>query len=386
MLNATGLIIQPRYTGDRMRFGKEVLRSIPKTVHGGQAWKLEGVEDYSHNLNPFGPPEELPEIILSAMDDIGHYPDDGSTELKNVISKEFSVNEENVLIGSGSSELIRNFPNAFLERNDKVTINDPSFAEYTQQCRIIGADIQYNHLLEEDDFKIDPERISDHIAQGTKAVYICNPNNPTGRVEGRDKILEIVKECSDNNVLVFLDETLLELVSEYRDVSCARYVKKYDNLMVIGSLTKSFAIPGIRIGYGFAGENIADEMNKIRMTWNVGQIEQNVASTLISKHMDHVIKAADMMKRESKVMHSALDNIGFPIGELSDSFIYFCSLRELGVKCSEFQKLMLKEKIMIRDCSSFGTRFEEFVRFSVKDRERNDRFVEAVERSMKEMR
>jgi len=187
-------------------------------------------------------------------------------------------------------------------------------------------------------------------------------------------------------VLVFLDETLLELVPYHKEISCAGYVNRFDNLLVAGSLTKSFAIPGIRIGYGMASAPLIEEMNKVRMTWNVGQIEQNVARILMSEHIDHVEKAAAVMAKESRIMNSELKKIGFPAGNVSDSFFYFCSLKELGIRCSEFQKLMLNEKIMVRDCASFGERFDRYVRFSVKDRERNEMFVEAVENSMKHLR
>jgi threonine-phosphate decarboxylase len=169
-------------------------------------------------------------------------------------------------------------------------------------------------------------------------------------------------------------------------MSCIGYVNEFENLVVAGSLTKSFAIPGIRIGYGAASPHLIDEMNKIRMTWNVGQIEQNVARVLMTEHMGYVRKAALVMAEESKTMNSQLNEIGFPAGNVSDSFFYFCSLKGLGIKGSEFQRLMLKEKIMVRDCASFGGRFDHFVRFSVKDRERNDIFVKAVENSMKHIR
>jgi len=369
-----------------MKHGRKILVGIPKTVHGGQAWKLNDIEDYSHNLNPFGPPGFLSEIVATAMDDIGHYPDDNCTELKAALSKVFSVKEDNITIGSGSSEIIRNFPNAFIESGEKAIINRPSFAEYSQQCRLAGAKIDYNELTEEDDFRISPEHLSSALKKDVKALYICNPNNPTGRIEPRRKILEIVKECRDLNILVFLDETLLELVPEHNDTSCMKYVNEYDNLLVAGSLTKSFAIPGIRIGYGTASPVLIEEMDKVRMTWNVGQIEQNVARILMSEHLGYVSKAAAIMANESKIMHSELKNIGFPVGDVSDSFFYFCSLKKLGIKCSEFQKLMLKEKIMVRDCSSFGERFDHYVRFSVKDRERNKVFVEAVENTMRQLR
>jgi len=368
-----------------MRYGREGLRRIPKTVHGGQAWKKGGVEDYSHNLNPFGPPDCLSEIIATAIGDIGHYPDDNCTELKATLSKVFSIGEENIAIGAGSSEIIRDFPTALVEKGEKAVINRPSFAEYSQQCRLSGIEAVYNELAEEEDFRINTEKISAAVRSGAKALYICNPNNPTGRIEPRRKILEIVKECMDEGVLVFLDETLLELVPEHEEISCIKSVKEFDNLVVAGSLTKSFAIPGIRIGYGAASAPLIEEMNKVRMTWNVGQIEQNVARILMSEHIGYVKRAAAVMADESKAMNSELKRIGFPVGNVSDSFFYFCSLKKFGIKASEFQKLMLDEKIMVRDCASFGERFDQYVRFSVKDRERNDMFVRAVENSIRRL-
>lgn len=365
---------------------RKELGALSKTVHGGQAWKLNDVEDYSHNLNPFGPPEDIAEIISSAVDGIDHYPDDSCAVLKETMSRVFGLGAENIMIGSGSSDIIRNFPNTFMCPGDKVLLSRPSFAEYTQQCLIVGAVPVRNVLVEENDFRMDEEAISEFISSGIKALYICNPNNPTGRIEPREKVLRIVKECEDNGVLVFLDETLLELVPEYENISCSKYVTQFDNLVVAGSLTKSFAIPGIRIGFGFANESLVSEMEKVRMTWNVGQIEQTVANVLIGQRMDYVRSAAEVMARESKIMNKGLIQAGFPAGKVSDSFFYFNSLKPLNMKCSVFQKKMLEGNIMVRDCASFGEPFEWYVRYSVKDRERNGRFVEAAENVMKGLR
>ena len=127
---------------------RKELSDLPKTVHGGQAWKLEGIEDYSHNLNPFGPPEDIDEIIMSAVADLGHYPDDSCAELKDTLSKAFNIDTDCITIGAGSSDIIRNVPNTFFRPGDKVVLNRPSFAEYAQQCRIVGAEIGWNDLLQ----------------------------------------------------------------------------------------------------------------------------------------------------------------------------------------------------------------------------------------------
>jgi len=356
---------------------KELL-DIADTVHGGQAWKLEGVEDFSHNLNPLGPPKCLTELVMKAVAGTDHYPDDNSEEFKNVLSEHFKVGTENIIAGAGSSDIIRMFPNTFLGRNDKALVMRPSFAEYAHQCKIAGASVHELLLKESNDMYVDIYEISANT-NGVKAVYICNPNNPTGRIEPKEKILKLVKKCAERNILVFLDETLLELVPSHGSVSCVSCVKEFDNLVVIGSLTKSFAIPGIRIGFGFAGENIIRAMDKVRMTWNVGHIEQCVASALIRDHMDHVTKAAEMMHGEAKYMHRCLNGIGFKV-RATDSFFFFDSLKSIGMSVAEFKYKMLSEKIMIRDCGSFGPEFRDHVRFSVKDRTRNDMFIDAVKK------
>ena len=361
------------------------LKGLPKTVHGGQGWRLAGIEDYSHNLNPFGPPDII-SMLISASGQIGHYPDDDCADLKDVMTKRFDVEKENIIIGSGSSDIIRMFPNTFIEPGDKVVISRPSFAEYSHQCRITGANIIDNLLLESDEFRINYDLLFNLVNKGVKAVYICNPNNPTGRIEPRERILSLVEHCARKNVLVFLDETLLELVPNYKDISCVKYVNEYSNLLVAGSLTKSFAIPGIRIGFGFGSEEIIEEMNKVRMTWNVGQIEQSVAKILIRDHMDYVHKAAEIMHSESKWMYDKLKDIGFPVTTPTDSYFFFNSVRPLEVNGASFTDRMKSYGFMVRDCASFGKPFDWYVRFCVKDHDRNAKFVDAVDDVLRSLR
>ena len=358
---------------------RKELSEMPKTVHGGQAWKLGGIEDFSHNLNPFGPPDGIGEIIASAIADIGHYPDDSCSELKETVSKAFNVGEECITVGAGSSDIIRNVPNTFFDSGDNVVINRPSFAEDAQQCRIVGANITWNELKPENDFRIDLDSLMYNVGDNTKALYICNPNNPTGRVEPRDKLISIVRECEDRGTIVFLDETLLDLVPGHADITLSGMVDKFTNLIVATSLTKSFAIPGIRIGFGLSNPDLISEMEKVRMTWNVGQIEQTVANVLIRDYLDYVDQAAAVMGEESEILNSSLNNVGFPAGAVSDSFFYFNDLSPLEMDASTFQKKMLKHGIMVRDCSSFGPEFKNYVRYSVKDRERNCRLLAAVD-------
>lgn len=364
---------------------RKELAALPKTVHGGQGWKLEGIEDYSHNLNPFGPPEDISELLAAAGVEVGHYPDDSCLELKGAISKAYGVSDENIIVGSGSSDIIRNFPNTFLALGERCLIPRPSFAEYAHQCRIAGAEVVKMELMKENDFRLDPQQLSESIPE-VKAIYVCNPNNPTGRIEPREKILKIAKECLDNGTMLFLDETLLELVPGHEDISCVRYVDEYPNMVIAGSLTKSFAIPGIRIGFGFGSPDTIAEMDKVRMTWNVGYAEQSVAKILIEERMGHVNAAAKTMAEESVRMNKRLSEVGFSEGEVSDSFFYFRPVEHLGVKASEVNVEMHRNGVSLRDCASFGNPYEWYVRYSVKDKERNDLFIDAAESTVRSLR
>ncbi|MDN5356888.1 MAG: threonine-phosphate decarboxylase [Candidatus Methanomethylophilaceae archaeon] len=364
---------------------RKELAALHQTVHGGQGWKLKDIEDFSHNLNPLGPPEDIAEIMASAAAGVGHYPDDSCSGLKNVISAAYGVRAENITVGAGSSDIIRNFPHTFVSAGETVVIPTPSFAEYSHQCRIAGADVRHMTLEPDNDFRIDRESLSSLIP-AAKAVYICNPNNPTGRVEPRNKILDVAKECLDQGTMLFLDETLLELVPNHDEVSCVRYVDEYPNMVVAGSLTKSFAIPGIRIGFGFASADTVAEMDKVRMTWNVGQVEQTVAAVLMGERMDYVEKAARLMAAESSTMNRRLSEVGFSDGNVSDSFFYFRSVEHLGAKASEVNQIMQKNGVSLRDCSSFGSPYEKYVRYSVKDRQRNELFIAAAESAVRALR
>lgn len=366
---------------------RKELEGLPKTVHGGQGWRLPGVEDFSQNLNPLGPPPELADEISKAVAGAGHYPDASNELPKRAVADYFRVDPENVVMGCGSSEIIRNFPAAFIEPGDRVLMFSPSFAEYAQQCRIAGAQIDFIDLLPENDFRIDEAQTVSKVNEGHyKALYICNPNNPTGRVEPPDKLRRIVEACGEAGTMVFLDETLLGLTPEADSTTLSRYVDRYDNLLIADSLTKSFAIPGIRVGFGLTSPAIAAELEKVQLPWNLGAIEQAVAVYLVTYRMDWPDVEAKKLRAESDYMHSYLQNIGFPAGDLSDSFFYFVPTDPLGMSGAELQSRMLKGGIMIRDCASFGRRFSNYVRYCVKDRPRNQRFITAAEAVMRELK
>lgn len=361
------------------------IRAMMRPKHGGDVWGKGNVLDYSSNVNPLGHPERLNDYIEKASQELINYPDDSSLAIREAIAERYDVGVNNVIVGAGSAEIIRLFPEVFVSPGDKVLMPHPIFSEYAFGCRLMGAEIMDAPLPEENDFRPDIGSIINSLDRA-KAVYFCNPNNPTGKIAPRKDVLELVSAAERKNTMVFLDETLLELSKSDKDVSCVDSIDSYQNLFIIRSFTKSFAMPGLRIGYGFGNEELIRYMNAGRLTWNLGTIEQRVGAMLMRNEQAHVKKAVDLLESEKIRMHSEMNRI-FPYAVPdSDSYFFFCPLYQLGVKSPEFRKAMLERGILVRDCSSFGSPCENYSRFCVKTPEMNDVFLRSLKETVESLR
>ncbi|NLI73529.1 MAG: histidinol-phosphate aminotransferase family protein [Euryarchaeota archaeon] len=356
------------------------IRSMTRPRHGGDVWNDLSVKDYSSNINPFGPPSMLGQYISEAAIDLHCYPDDSCTQLKDAIASHYETNVENIIVGAGSSELIRLFAEVFISRGDRVVMPSPTFSEYGFGCNLMGAELIEYTLPREQNFDLNVTDLSNQLS-GAKAVYVCNPNNPTGRMTDKNDILRLIEEAARKETLVFLDETLLELSSRSSELSLVSEVENYENLFIIRSFTKSFAMPGIRVGYGFGSKEMINYLEAGRLTWNLGIIEQRVAIRLIEEEQDHVAAAVNMLDEEKLRMHSKVERL---MGEvpMPDSYFFFAPLNHLGISSSEFRSAMLRHGVLVRDCSSFGNICSQYTRFCIKTPDKNDEFLDALSRAI----
>jgi len=359
---------------DIKKLARSAVLALDRPVHGGLGWKYAGVEDFSSNLNPYGPPEQLEEFISEAAGKLVHYPDDSAEEFRLAICDHHDVDMSNVIAGAGSAELIRLFPETFIEAGDKVLMPRPTFAEYAFGCRLQGANVIELPLKEESGLRIDIGAVREK-ARGCKAVYICNPNNPTGNILRKKDVLEIAKDCEKADALLFLDETLLELVKGSRDISCVSEVDSFANMFIIRSLTKCFAMPGMRIGYGVGSREVVKLMTTAKLSWNLGKIEQHVGARLVRDCQGHISKASEMMASEGPRMAREIAKAGIVEARVPDSFFFFSRCR--SSKGADVQARMLEHKVLVRDCASFGGPFDNYIRFAVKTPERNDMLISA---------
>lgn len=361
------------------------VRGMVRPKHGGDVWDRLEVRDFSSNVNPLGPPERLDEYIAEASRDMINYPDDHCRELKEAISQRFGVPVTNIMVGAGSAELIRLFPEVFVRQGDKVIMPRPTFSEYGFACQLMGAKMVDLPLPEDDGFHPDIGDLISAMGPGSKAVFLCNPNNPTARMVSKKEVMEVVEEAGRKDVMVFLDETLLELSEKERDVTCVGEVEGHDNMFLIRSFTKTFAMPGLRIGYGFGSKGVVRYMDAARLSWNVGTIEQRVATKLMVNEQGHVRTAVRMLVDEKERMREGISHILKHRVRLPDSYFFFHPLRPLGVTSPKFRDMMLRHNVLVRDCSSFGPPGHSYSRFCVKTRASDDEFLEALKATVDEL-
>ncbi|MFZ3058952.1 MAG: aminotransferase class I/II-fold pyridoxal phosphate-dependent enzyme [Candidatus Methanoperedens sp.] len=325
--------------------------------------------DFSVNLNPLGPPKSK-KLLNGVFQNISKYPDNGYPGFKKAAADSLNVLPENIIPGNGSSELIRLFAETVIGPGDKVIIPSPTFGEYEFQCRLFGAEIEY----------IDYREITKVNPRGYKAVFLCNPNNPTGNLLRRRDVIEMAKICALSETFLFVDEAFIEL-SDPRE-SIADIAASCDFICVLRSLTKTYAVPGLRIGFAVASPDFAGLLNNARLHWNMNSAASAVGEQLLRKNQDYIKKSLGLIRKEREWLASRLCGIrGFKPYPSDTNFILI-DAGNFGINSRELTARMLKRGIIIRDCASFG--LENHIRVAVRKRSENRRLVEAFSKVIAE--
>ncbi len=319
-----------------------------KAIHGGTVKRLKSriagdILDFSASLNPFPPRVDW------SVDpgDLECYPDDSYAALKEAIGRTFHRPTEEICVGNGSIELIRVFCTATLEKGDRVAIDSPTFGEYELSARLCGARA---------------------TGQGPiKVRFLCNPNNPTGELMPRDAVLERLHAVSEGGSRLFLDEAFIELADPAESL-----VDVPDPALFIArSLTKSFAVPGLRLGYGFGDPTLVERMETIRLPWTVNACAEAFAIGAFAVYGELARSRARIAAERSRLV-SRLDALGLPHHPSSTNFV----LVRLPLPAADLSARLLERGILVRDCTSFG--LSRSIRIAVRTPEENDRLMEAL--------
>ena len=367
------------------RLVRENIKDLKPCVHGGEVWEAaskiglreEEILDFSSSVNPLGPSAKALEAIKANLGHIPSYPDSNSSELREAVAVHFEgVSKDNVVAGNGSTELIYLFVETFMKEGDVALVPAPTFGEYERAVRRIGETPK--HVKPSLDFQFSPDVFA-HALSGAKLVFLCNPNNPTSLLMPSEHLAAIVERALEENVFVFLDEDFLEFVDGEERFSLIGKIGRYPNLFVLRSFTKIFGLTGLRIGYGIASEEIINVLLNAKIPWNVNCLAQSAAIAALGDE-EHLKKTRDLIRGEKKFLMQGLTQIKafkvFP----ADANFFFIDVRQSGYTAAQLKEKMLRDGVLIRDCSSFRGLDEYYIRVAVKTRQENERLLETFEK------
>lgn len=338
-------------------------------VHGGvYSAGLEfdsKILDFSSNVNPLGFPPAIRNDLKKNSDLFSVYPDSDSTRLRNHLEKYTGIPKSQIIVGNGATEIIYNFSKAFLNKRD-VSIPIPTFGEYESAARLNGARVSYFKTM---NLNQDIDNFLKTISKN-HCIFICNPNNPTGVLTSQKNILKILDLSHDKSALVFVDECFIELASNPKE-SIVSKMHEFDNLFILRSMTKSFGLAGLRIGYGLGSKKMIGILNKIKIPWNVSGIAQNIAIRALSSR-SHLEKTRKLIEKERKFLNASISKInGFRCYDSGTNFILIKS----KISSRQLQKKLLRKNILIRDCRSFRGLGSKFIRVAVRTHGENQILV-----------
>jgi histidinol-phosphate aminotransferase len=312
----------------------------------------EQLIDFSVCSNPFPPPPGARKILSTIA--IEQYPDPEATELKQQLSKKLGVGTDNILVGSGTTELIRLIALTYFRQGEHVLILEPTFGEYEVACQIAGAESVKQLMKPEDNFTPKIEETTSLIRQlCPKAIFICNPNNPTGNYLSRQQV-ETMLNVSDNTLFI-LDEAYVNFVN---DSWSSIDLIHQGNVVILRSMTKDFALAGLRLGYALADSEIISNLRHVRPPWNVNVIAQKVGTTVL-EDINYLEQSKKKIREAKQYLVTELENLGFRT--LPSETNYF--LMKVG-NARTFRTALLKHGILVRDCTSFG--LPEYVRIGTR--------------------
>jgi threonine-phosphate decarboxylase len=326
--------------------------------------------DCSSSINPLGTPRKaIAAVQKNAKSLAPMYPDPECRELKKSLSRYLHVDPEWISVGNGAMEIIYWFAQAFAKGG--VVIPAPTFCEYELASRKAGAEVTFVPLH---DFGLETDEVIEK-ARGASAVFLCNPNNPTGMLATKE--IKNIIENVDSSTKILLDECFIELVDDPGANSMTGRIGEFDNLVILRSLTKSFGLAGLRVGYGVCNPALVDRLSTNKIPWNVNGLAQaaGVASLADKKHLP---KARAIIKKERRFLHNRISGLRSFKPLKSDANYFLVDLQ--GRDSTKFRDELLKKTgVLVRDCSTFTGMGPHHIRVAVKSHKENLRLLKALE-------
>lgn len=347
--------------------------------HGGNVFAVarslgvspEDILDFSASINPLGYAPGVKEAVFSSFDRIVHYPDSAAEGLRQALAEFHGVDAGNIIAANGSTELIYLVPR--LVQGSGGLIIGPAFSEYEKALAHAGMECHHFMLNTGEGFALSLDALGERLEQGVDILFLCNPGNPTGHLLPLPVVEKILELCRSKGVFTVLDEAFMD----FCEAGSAKYqVLTGNGGIVLRSMTKFFAIPGLRLGYAIASNEVVDRLAALHAPWSVNSLAQvaGIASLADSVHMQRTL---DCVATERSFLAAGLAGID-DLAPYPSAANYILVEIKKGPPSGVLRDLLVRERILIRNCANFAGLGERFFRVAVRTREENMRLLAAL--------
>ena len=357
---------------------------IQEQFHGSDLEKIEAVyhirkeeiTSFSANVNPLGISPLLRTKLAENIDCITSYPDRNYTDLKAAIADYAGTRPENILVGNGTTELISLFIDIVSPK--KAVILGPTYSEYERSVSLCGGKTSYYPLQEADDFRLDIKDFTKALTADTDLLIICSPNNPTGTAIRRSDMRRILDVCKEKAIFVMVDETYIEFSDDVEEFTAIPLTDYYNNLFVLRSTSKFFACPGLRFGYAVTGNrDMFSDVNRKKNPWMIHSLAA-FAGQYMFRDEEYICATRSLISAERKRLFEMYSKSPRFKPYKPEGNFMLMRIEDEGTNAHALFEKAIKEKMMIRDCSSFPFLSDRYIRICFMNPADNDRLYRCL--------
>ena len=349
--------------------------------HGGNLFEIatkigcrpEDIVDFSSNMNPLGPPSDLVNYLKESFSRIMYLPDPEARPAIAAFSKYYDLSVNEVIAGNGTTQLIYDLPSAL--RTEKALIVNPTYSDYADACRMNGVPYHSLYLTESSDFTFQLENLKQAMTD-VDTVFICNPNNPTGRIIPKDYLDQLIRQFPLTRFVI--DESYLPFVDLPQGQSFLS--DRPTNVLVLHSLSKIFKIPGLRIGFLIAATETIEKFRSCQKPWSVNSLAQAAVEYLsanIEMAERFISQTRAFINNERKIFVERL-HLDSTITVIPSETVFMLARLPENQTAFNLKSRLLNDKILIRDCSNFDGLDRRYFRISLKSTELNRNLAEKL--------
>jgi threonine-phosphate decarboxylase len=349
-----------------------------KEHHGGDIYRNSIQLDFSVNVSPLGLPSGAAAAYRRSVKDLGHYPEPDSAALRAAIGRKRHIPAGQIFCGNGASELLQLIVSAQQPR--RVLLPVPSFVGYRHALQGCGR-VDVFRLRERDGFALTEEFL--HTLQGGSydMTILCSPNNPTGRRIDDDLLRRTAECCRQNGIRMVVDECFLSLTPDGEEHSMVPLLKNNPQLVAVDAFTKTYAMPGLRIGYAMSSDTgLMQQLQAKAPEWPVS-VPAQAAALAALEDTDYTEKAAAVIARERFWLDRQLQRLGFRTFPGEANYIFFRTPERDGGPDRELYQCLLGQGILIRRCDDYDGLPDagRYYRIAVKKHAQNRQLIQAME-------